>query len=203
MKISSLNEAPGYISGVVFEAGLSRLDETINTKQFIIATAWRSSKSLKENIRGNQKIIHFCNAHKLGVYRLIGHWDESPDGMSYEEAKDKHLLTAVTEDSLLIPKSDDISADDFKQFAIDLCKLCSQDSVVYKDEDGMFKYLNSAGGETNIGRKFTWHDVGDAYSTLRGYPDHPFKFEGSLQPGSVMDRMSFKQSGIKWFSESS
>lgn len=200
MKISSLNEAPGYISGVVFEAGLSRLDETMNTKQFIIATAWRASKDHKENVRGNQKIIRFCNAHKLGVYRLIGHWQESPEGLSYKEAKDQNRLIDVTEDSLLIPKNNGITSDEFKQFAIDLCKLCSQDSVVFKDEDGMYKYLSGTGEETNIGKKLTWHDVGDAYSILRGYPDHPFVFEGSLQPGSVMDRMSFKKKGIQWFS---
>lgn len=197
------HEAPGYISGVVFKEGLFNLNSFLKSRQFILVTAWRDDISQEVNVKNNGEIREFCsqNQSRVDTYRLIGHWLKSFNWTNHADAVEHPLsIINITESSFLILKTDVISAGEFKQIAIDLCLLSSRETVLFKDADGVLKGLNLGGSEVIVGKGFTWDILGDAYASLRGYPDNSFIFDGSLQPGSLMDCHSYRHSGISYFS---
>lgn len=180
--------------GRLSEAGLARLWS--KTKEpFSILTAFRNEYTKKQNIQRNKELIRWLNANKMGAYRLIGHWREAPEGMSYEQAEREGKLTDVTEDSLMVPKPEDMPLNVFREVMVDIMQKYGQDAVVFGD--GQKVMLLYRDGTTDvIGKKPAFNKIAQAYSQLRKKPEVPFVFEGVAVPVNSLSCWAFKTLGL-------
>lgn len=207
-------------AGLVHAASLSRLLRMIgNPKQeegkividkmmpFAVLTAWKvfdpqdETKKLteKDNWARNRKLLNELNAHKMGAYKLNGYWADTPPGLDYEDAKKEgKLLPASREESFLVVKPKSIELADFeqliKQLAFDL-----SDQTAYLICDGKDVYQVLQNGERQkLGSKLTAPLIQQAYSRMRGYPDVPFVFAGTITPTDMGMMRWFSGMGLYW-----
>jgi hypothetical protein len=186
------------VGGVINEAGLSRLISTIANKDYCIISAFRSGNSLKQNRANNREILQSINTKKMGGYPLIGHWQEAPEGVDYEDAAPEQL-TDVVEESVLFVKPDSMSREEFIDFCVETGRKFLQDAIIIGLQgEGVFLYYKS-GGRDKIGDKPSLNKIGQAYSQLRKKPNVPFIFEGTISPVNNIGRMAYKQQNMKWF----
>ena len=67
----------------VTDSSLGRLMNLLNDKTYAIITAYRDSDtegnelSKQENLQRNRELRARFNANKMGVYSLVGHWQET------------------------------------------------------------------------------------------------------------------------------
>lgn len=187
------NERIGQIS----EASLSRLLSMAKSKDFCIATAFRYSNTLQQNRNLNRELLASLNSQKMGGYQLIGHWQEAPDGIDYQDAKPEELTDSV-EESVLFTKPDSMQRQDFVNQCVGIAKKYNQDAVIIGlTGDGI--YLAFKDGSTDkIGSGVSLNKTAQAYSQMRKKPNVPFIFEGNLQPTSNTSKMAFKARHIKY-----
>lgn len=82
-------------------SSINRLWSNLQDKTFAIITAYRFNDeegnriSTKENIQRNRDLRAQLNDAHMGVYQLVGHWQEATSGVSYEEVEKKNKLTDV------------------------------------------------------------------------------------------------------------
>lgn len=167
--------------GEINEAGLSRLLSRIKGRDFCIATAFRSSNTMKQNRDHNRELLKILKPHKMGGYMLIGHWQEAPDGVDWEDAEPEQL-TNSEEESVLFIKPDSMDRDEFISICTDIGAEFKQDAVLIGlDGDGVYLYFGN-GNREKVGTGLVLNKIGQAYSQMRNKKDVPFVFEGTFQP---------------------
>ena len=180
----------------------NRLMHHLQNDTFAIITAYRYKDSdgnlipKKENIKRNRELRAKLNSEHMGVYQLVGHWQEAPEGMDYGEAKDKNLLTDVIERSYVVPKRKDLSDEDF----IDFIKSCmvidgqTQDAcIIHTDK---FYILFNNGEMEPIGTKVSLNKIGQAFSESVLKNGYPFVFNCVDAPTSVAGFMFFERNNL-------
>ena len=185
------------IGGIISEANLSRLVSKAANTDFCIATAFRGGRSLRKNRELNRELLQAINLKKMGGYPLIGHWQEAPEGVDYNDANPDEL-TDVVEESIMFVKPDNMNREEFVEFCTGIGSKFGQDAVIIGlNGQGVFLYYKG-GGSDKIGDKLSLNKIGQAYSQLRKKPDVPFIFEGILHPSNNIGKMAFKAQNIKW-----
>jgi hypothetical protein len=197
--IDLLGDVIGY--GVVSEAGLSRVLSRVEGNDFAIVSAYRSGNSNRENKKLHGQLLSQLNSKRMGGYVLIGHWQEAPDGVDYQDATPDQLTDSV-EESVLFVKPDDLDTDEFITMAIDLGKQYGQDAVLVGLNEGdevpkmgVYLYYKN-GARDKIGSKLSLNKMGQAYSQLKSKPEVPFIFEGTLSPSGKISKELFKAKNI-------
>lgn len=181
--------------GSINEASLSRLLSMVQSKDFCVATAFRSNFSKKQNRQRNKELFNILQSKKMGGYMLVGHWQEAPDGTDWKDATPEQLQD-ITEESVLFVKPDSMSREDFIKMCTDIGKKFNQDAVIIGLQgEGVSLYYKD-GNSDKIGTNFSIGKIAQAYSQLRGGNPSPFIFEGSLEPTSNFGRMAFSVNNI-------
>jgi hypothetical protein len=199
---NQIKYADGHNNCIISEDSLSRTLSIMKDKDFAILTAYRSNFSKVENIVRNRKLRAILNNHKMGVHQLVGHWQEAPAGMDYEQAKKDGLLTDSVERFYLVAKPDSMTTSDFINLAIELMTIDgeTQDGVVFHcaDVTGKEGYyiLNNDGSFFKIGDKLTLGKISQAYSRHVKKSNIPFVFEGLEVPVSNSGKLAFKKLNI-------
>jgi len=190
---------------IISEAGLSRLLSKYNNSKgaFAIITAYRNEESGKkltkqDKIKLNRKLRTELNSMKMGVYQLVGHWRECSDtDIEYNDCPE-NMLVDVVERSYFVPKSKDLTDDEFEQLILKLTKKYNQDSsLLYRDY--MSYLLYKTGKKEPKGKNLSLGKVAQAYSQHIGKMNTPFVFEGIEQPSSISGAKVMKNEGIKYF----
>lgn len=192
--ISIIDELPN--NNLLTEAGLARLIKKMyqENNDFAVISAYRNMYSKKENIQRNRKLRTEFNKRKMGVYQLIGHWQEcSLENVEYEKCpKDK--LVDVIERSYLVIRPDNISKDGFKELIRKLTDDFKQDASVICLYAKIF-IIEPSGKMEKIGNDITLNKINQAYSQFVKNLYVPFVFEAEL-PSSNSGKMVFKQNMI-------
>jgi hypothetical protein len=185
---------------LISEASLTRLLNHYKDGSFAIITAYRADMSKQKKIQMNRKLRGMLNNLKLGPHQLVGHWREcSLEDVSYEECpKDK--LVDVIERSYFVPKSKDMSDEEFEGVIHDLVRKFKQDAAILY-VDGTAYILPKTGSKIKIGTKISLNKIAQGYSQHIKKMNVPFTFEGVEQPASNSGKMIMKASGIKWVVE--
>lgn len=181
---------------VISEASLSRLLSFVDQKNrtFAIISAFRKEFSKPQNIIRNRKLRAILNNHRLGVHNLVGHWQEcqlvDDNGMpvSYKQCP-KEKLVDVIERSFFVVKPIEMSQDDFEKILKDAMTIDNrtQDGVVIRDVDGVYKIMDKTGARFEIGKVLVLGKIAQAYSQHVKKINTPFVFEGLEIPnGSPM-----------------
>ncbi|MDX1472204.1 MAG: hypothetical protein R3213_11960 [Flavobacteriaceae bacterium] len=196
-KLQKILEIDYLEEGILNEAGLSRILQHTEDS-FAIITAFRGNFSLAENRKRNRKLEAALKPLKAGGIKLTGHWEEAPDGVSWEDAKKTGRVEDVVEESYFIPKPSSISVEDFRAELVKLAKKFNQDAFVF--DDGRNLTLVGKNGKVidKLGSKATFGKIGQAYSTLRGRPKTNFVFEGTIDPSNNLHRQSLTLRGLSW-----
>ena len=130
-------------------------------------------------------------------YKLIGHWQESPEGVDYQDAKPEQLTDSI-EESILFTRPPKMSQEEFIQFCVKIAKRYDQDAVLigliereasgqYGGEDnpdmptrtgisGLNIYVYYQNGERDhIGTNLSLNKISQGYSHMRQKrdPDEP------------------------------
>lgn len=186
----------------VKDSSFGRLMDILSNQTFAIITAYRHTDAdgnvltKKQNIQRNRDLLGKLNAEKMGGYSLVGHWQEAPEGLSYEQAKSQHKLIDVTERSYVVPKRKDLSDDDFIKFITECLTVdgLTQDAcIVHTDK---YYLLTPDGSLTEIGTKVELGKLGQAYSQSVLALDVPFVFDSIEHPQSVAGYMYFDRAGL-------
>mgnify|MGYP003638192742 CR=1 FL=1 len=177
MKVMKLKR---IYENLLTEAGLARMLSRMTSKYWCVMSAERISNSPLENEEATRALVDTLNKRRMGGYPLIGHWQEAPDGIDYQDAE-PDTLTDTTENAMMFIKPDDASPEKFIQFCISLSVKYNQDAVIIGvPENGMdeiFLYYPS-GKRDLIGNQVTLDKIGQGYSQLKAKPNVPFVFEG-------------------------
>lgn len=183
--------------GILNEASLSRMLSKVKNNDFCIATAFRYSNSLQQNRQLNNELAAYLNSKKMGAYKLIGHWQEAPDGIEFKDAKPEQLSDSV-EESLLFVRPNNLESEQFIKTCIDICKKYNQDAVlVGLVNNGIYLYYKD-GSKDKIGSSISLNKTGQAYSQMRNKPNVPFIFEGLLQPSNNISKQVFKSKNLNF-----
>lgn len=183
--------------GVLNEASLSRMLSKVKNNDFCIATTFRYSNSLQQNRQLNNELAAYLNSIKMGAYKLIGHWQEAPDGIEFKDAKPEQLTDSV-EESLLFVRPSNLDLKQFTKVCIDICKKYNQDAVlVGLVNSGVYLYFKD-GSNDKIGSSISLNKTGQAYSQMRNKPNVPFIFEGLLQPSNNISKQVFKNKNFNF-----
>lgn len=189
----------------VSDSTLSRLFNLLNNQVCAIITAYRDTDSngkkltIQENIKRNRDLRARFNSNKMGVYQLVGHWQEAPDGYSYEQAKKEHKLTDVTERSYVVPKPKDMDTDEFIKFILESMTVdgLTQDAcIIHTDK---FYLMYKDGTVEDLGTKVNINKLGQAYSQWVRKSSMPFVFDSVDTPTSNMGRMYYTKCNILYF----
>jgi len=189
-----MDEMPN--NNMLTEAGLSRLLARIKNKDFAIITAFRNEFDKKENIKRNRSLRGSFNSKKMGVYQLIGHWQECQDDTIDYNACPKDQLQDVIERSYLSIKPDDMDQEDFIKYITSLNKEYKQDGAVIS-LDGNINIVDKNGSLMKIGSKVSLNKISQAYSQFIKKQNVPFVFECEV-PSSNSGRMVMNVENIKY-----
>lgn len=183
--------------GQISEASLSRLLSMVQNKDFCIATAFRYGNSLQTNRNLNKTLLSTLNSQKMGGYQLIGHWQEAPDGVDYQDAKPNELTDSV-EESILFVKPDNMDRNKFVTQCARIAKQFNQDAVVVGLANEGVHLVFKDGDTHKVGDKVALNKTAQAYSQMKKKPNIPFVFEGMLEPTSNISKQAFKARNIKY-----
>jgi hypothetical protein len=171
MKENKMTTFKQYITdgiGEINEAGISRVLKTLEDGvDFAIITAFRGSKTTKENLKDNNQLIKDIRGElgqKVGAYKIVGHWKECSepleDGETIKDCKGK--IVNALEESWLIPKPQNIETQRFENVI--------QKAARKYDQDG---YVIRKNGKLTVNGKdgTVWDDLGkaDKKSISTGY----------------------------------
>ena len=94
---------------IISESSLTRLMRQVqkNNSEFAIITAYRYSKSRKQNIERNRVLRGKLNDLNMGVHPLIGVWQECQNNISVEDCpKDEIMCRKKVSNIMFCPESD-------------------------------------------------------------------------------------------------
>jgi len=192
--ITGMDEMPN--NNLLTEAGLSRVLDKIKTKDFAIITAFRGEFDKKTNIKRNRKLRGTFNTKKMGVYQLIGHWQECQDDTIEYRDCPKEQLVDVVERSYLVVKPNRMGQDEFITLIAKLTNEYKQDgSIMYLN--GVINIVDKNGSLFKIGSKVTLNKISQAYSQYIKKQSIPFVFECEV-PASNSGRMIMNMENIKY-----
>lgn len=191
-EISVIDEIPN--NNLLTEAGLSRLLNQIKDKDFGVITAYRDIFDKNQNTKRNRILRTDFNKRKMGVYQLIGHWQECQDNTIDYENCPKNQLVNVIERSYLVVKPENVSQEEFLNIFKELTKKYDQDSSIICF-DGKINLVFKNGGMQTIGSEITLNKISQAYSQYIKKQNIPFVFECEV-PSSISGRMVFKHENV-------
>jgi hypothetical protein len=208
MKISRISE------GILYEAGMARVLEHVKQHPFAVLTAFRANNTLKHNRLLNKKLEQQLRTIGAGAVKVLGHWQESPDGMwfgrNFDEMNPEELIDTI-EESYFIPMPENMEFDDFRKWTLNIINNFSQDAAVISDGIGIY-LIDKTGDLIKIGNKITVDKIAQAYSTMRwrrrgaqpksATPDQPilrtFVFEGTMRPSNNAHKLLLSKRNIFW-----
>lgn len=179
MKLHDISE------GILFEAGLSRLLSHMEGRPFAVVTAFRDDLSLAENRRQNRRLEQRFREFGAGAIKIIGHWQEAPDGGDFDEI-DSAQLTDMVEESYFVPLPSHRRVGDLKEWVVSVLGEFNQDAAVFSDGDSVF-LIDKSGDLIGAGDGITVDKIAQAYSTAKSIAagrskGKTFVFEGSMRP---------------------
>lgn len=183
-------------NNLLSEAGLSRIVQKIKQEDndFAVISAYRNKYSKKENIQRNRKLRAEFNKRRMGVYQLVGHWQECElENVEYEDCPKEHVVDVV-ERSYLVIRPERLSQDDFKDLIHQLTKEFKQDASVIS-LDGDIHIIEPTGKMSKIGDNVTLNKINQAYSQHVKKLNVPFVFEVE-SPSSNSGRMVFENNNV-------
>ena len=201
-KIQDILENRHLDEGILYEAGINRVMSHASKGPFAVITAFRGNFSLKQNRDRNKQLESEFRKIKSGGIKLIGHWEEAPDGMSWEEAKKSGRTDDIVEESYFIPMPQSMDFEEFKDAIHGMVRKFNQDAAVIGDGSKIYLLFQN-GSLDSIGSSVTAGKISQAYSKIRrgGGKKIPFVFEGTIQPSNNIHRMALQRRGVKWFSD--
>ena len=121
------------MSDKVVHRSLGRLMNRLNEQTCAIITAYRDYDlngdkiSKEENIKRNRELRTRFNANKMGVYSLVGHWQE----------------THEVERCYVVPKRSDMSDEEFIDFIKDAMTIngLTQDACIFHTDKFYLLFL--------------------------------------------------------------
>lgn len=191
---SIIDEIPN--NNLLSEAGFSRVLQKMKQEDndFAVISAYRDKYSKKENIQRNRKLRAEFNKRKMGVYQLVGHWQECElEDVDYEDCPKEYLFDVI-ERSYLVVRPADLSQNEFKDLIQQLTKEFNQDASVLS-LDGDIYIIEPTGKMSKIGSGVTLNKIKQAYSQHVKQLDIPFVFEAEV-PGSNSGRMVFERNNV-------
>ena len=189
-------------NNLIIEGTFKRLVDKMQNNDFAILSAYRNSFTKEQNILRNRKLRAALDSKKMGVYQLVGHWLEAPDGVSYEDAK-QNELTDVIERSYFVARPDTMNYDEFKNLIINLLTIdgVTQDCCIIHQNGGGYYLLYPDGNTEKIGDKITFNKIAQAYSQYVKKMNVPFVFEGVESPSSIGGYRMFSKNNILYLTE--
>jgi len=183
-------------NNLISEAGLSRLLTKYNEgKEFAIITAYRRQYGKAENIRRNRDLRAVLNAAKMGVYQLVGHWQECRDPDINWRNCPKDQLVDTIERSYMVIKPDAMDSQSFATFIVGLVDEYEQDGALIKQGPDV-EFIQGDGTRFSIGTDITLGKITQAYSQYVKKMNVPFVFEGVETPSNNNGSMLFRECGI-------
>ena len=132
----------------------------------------------------------------MGVYPVIGHWQECQDpDVEYKDCL-KDQLKDVVERSFLVAKPNDMSQNDFKQLIQDLTSKYQQDGAVLSI-GGVIYIIDKNGKLDKKGTNITLNTISQAFSQYVKKKDISFVFESEV-PGSNSGRQLFEKEQLRY-----
>ena len=188
----------------VSETSLSRLLRAYDNKKktFAIISAYRyknknnNVNTKQEKIKANRSLRGELNTLNMGVYQLIGHWQECTIDVLYDKCPEDKLKDVV-ERSYFVPKKSELSDDRFENIILKLTKKYDQDACILYRDGIAYRFLRN-GEKIKIVSTLTLGKISQAYSQYIGKPDIPFIFEGVEQPRSISGMEVMSLCGILW-----
>ena len=198
-----INEYVGCSNNnLIIEGTFKRLVDKMKNKDFAILSAYRNSFTKEQNIKRNRQLRGALDSKKMGVYQLVGHWLEAPDGVPYADAK-QNELTDVIERSYFVARPDAMDYEEFKKLIISLLTIdgVTQDCCIIHQNGGGYYCLYSNGNTDKIGDTVTFNKIAQAYSQYVKKIDTPFVFEGVESPSSIGGCRMFSKNNILYLTE--
>lgn len=185
-------------NNIISEATFSNLVNRIKSDTtWSILSANRKEFTKEQNILRNRILRGKLDNNKMGVYQLVGHWQECQlQDIDYKLCpKDK--LFDVIERSYFVVKPSTMTDDDFMKYIQSLLTIdgVSQDSALI-GQNGQILGLNTSGTMYKIGDKVTLNKIAQAYSQFVKKMNIPFVFEGVEIPSSISGIRLFKQENL-------
>lgn len=186
----------------VCESTLSGLLDKSQKNDFAILTAYRKSNSKEQNVSLNRELRGTLNAKKMGVYPLVGQWEEcQDDSIPYDQCPPEKKRVVV-ERSYFVPRNPNISPDEFKDLIFELGKKYKQDGVILKLETPPLfgVYDPTAGKElVKFEKGITVGKLSSMYSKFVKKMNVPFVFEGVETPNGIVYALKkFHDMGFRW-----
>jgi len=178
------------------EAGLSRIVQKVKqeNKDFAVITAYRYEFDKQENIKRNRQLRQEFNSRKMGVYQLVGHWQECQlPGVEYENCP-KDQLIDVVERSYLVIRPDEMEYKHFSDLILMLVKRFDQDGALIS-KDGSINLIEKNGSIMSIGLGMALNKISQAYSQHVKKMNIPFVFE-AVVPVTNFGKQLFKNKGL-------
>lgn len=180
-------------NNLITESGFNKVLTTLKNKDFAIISSYRKKYNKQENILRNRNLRHELDIHKMGVYHLVGHWQECQDEDVPYNMCPKNKLIDVVERSYLVPRSEKYSREEFQQIILNLLVSYEQDAAIVSF-DGQIYILEQDGNVYQIAEEVTLNKVGQAYSQYVKKMEVPFVFEGVEVPSSISGHMVLSRS---------
>lgn len=186
----------------ICESSLIRLLEKAKDSDFAIITAYRKNNSKKTNVLLNRELRDVLNKKKMGVYPLLGQWEEcEDDSIPYDKCPPDKKKT-VTERSYFVPRNKLTSPEDFKNLILELAKKYKQDGVILKiDSLKLFGVYDSDSGKelVKFERGINIGKLSNMYSKFVKKMNIPFVFEGIETPNGIVYALKkFYDMGFRW-----
>ena len=181
---------------LISEAGLSRIIRKIKLEKnnFAIITAYRKTNERKANETLNTQLRGMFNSLKMGVYPLLGHWQECQiDNIDYKDCP-KNKLVDVIEKSYLVIQPKTMEIDDFTKLITKLTKKYKQDGSILSI-NGDISIIEKSGKVFYIGKEITLNKISQAYSQYIKKKNVPFVFESIIPSGNIGKQL-FKLKGL-------
>lgn len=176
------------------------------TRPFAILTAWRDIYDVQKNRKLNAGLLAKLNAEKMGPYKLVGYFQNPPEGMTYDEARESGKLgEAAKEDSFLVPMPNTMSFEEFDEKIANLAfSHYGQWAYIIGDGEAVYEVVSGRVAKSGrfkrrkIGTGITMPLIQQAYSLMRGHEDKPFVFAGVVTPTDMGMMRHFKFIGLSW-----
>jgi hypothetical protein len=188
-----------YISdiGELNGASLNRLSASVRQEDFAIISACEYADEKKRNVKLTNQLFDLLNQHQMGGFKLVGHWQEAPEGIAYKDATPDMLVDTI-EESVFIAKPEDMDRQVFVRRCTMIAEKLHQNAVIIGLQDstgqesgGTWLYFQDD-SRSKIGNNTSLPEAAQAYSQMNNKPDVPFIFEGFVQPLNNMSKMAFK-----------
>lgn len=186
---------------VILEGSFSKLLKKMDDNDFAIISAYRNKFSKRENIERNRRLRSILNSHKMGVFQLVGHWLEAPEGKEYDKVE-KNELTDSVERSYFITRPEEMSYDDFEKLIAELLTIdgATQDCGIIHRNGSEYFLLYPDGRTRKIGDKLTKNKIARAYSeyVVNKKTRATFVFEGVEIPDSISGFRVYEDNMIRY-----